>query len=69
MEGFWRSRQGTQHVQMQEGVVSVVIRGTTVFKSDWHTGYQERKSKMIEQGLGLQRSGEQVLGGAQRRQR
>lgn len=46
--------------------MSVVIRGTTVFKSDWHTGYQERKSKMIEQGLGLQRSGEQVLGGAEK---
>ena len=32
--------------------VSVVIRGTRVFKSDWPTGYRE-KSKMIKQGLGL----------------
>lgn len=42
--------------------MSVVIRGTTVFKSDWRTGYQEKKSKMIEQGLGLRRSGVLVLG-------
>lgn len=33
--------------------VSVVVRGTTVFKSDWRTGYRKKKSKMIEQGLGL----------------
>lgn len=44
--------------------MSVVIRATTVFV--WRTGYQERKSKMIEQGLGLQRSGVQVLGGAEK---
>lgn len=46
--------------------MSVVIRGTTVFKSDWRTGYQEKKSKMIEQGLGLRRSGVLVLGEAEK---
>ncbi|MXQ79438.1 hypothetical protein E5288_WYG000337 [Bos mutus] len=34
--------------------------------ADLQRGYQERKSNMIEQGLGLQRSGVQVLGGAEK---
>lgn len=53
VEGFWRSGGEHSTCKCRKVWVSVVIRGTTVFKSDWHTGYQERKSKMIRQGLGL----------------
>lgn len=27
-----------------------------MFESDWNTGYKERRNKMLQQGLGLERS-------------